>query len=207
LDTAAIDFQNRKALELGDFNTGPFDYKIKKNETGIKAVLNRQGSVVLGEKPCPLSMEKVLGLEKDLPSLPFVYQLSNHSLTQYSFAVAFEFTFSLPGILDNTAFFLHKKDRQKDLGKTLISFSDVNQWHLVDPACGISIHCTFQRPMDVWCFPSCLAATEKNDTSACHSVTLVMTSKVLLEGSSLWACMGKLQFKRAALSRKNIDEI
>jgi hypothetical protein len=203
-DTTAEEFRARRFTELGDFVGGAFEYKIKKTDSGIKAALNRQGSVIQGEKTCPLTMEKVLGLEKEHPTLPFVYQLSNHSLTPYAFRLAFEITFSLPGVADNTAFLLHKKEKLAGLGGQLLSLSQVSEFHLADPACGVRIHCNLQKPMDLWCFP---AVAIREEEAPHEGVTIVLSAPVNINGSDVWSCMGKLQFKRLALSGKRTDEI
>jgi len=203
-DTTAEEFRARRFTELGDFVGGGFEYKIKKTDSGIKVALNRQGSVVQGEKTCPLSMEKVLGLEKENPTLSFVYQLSNHSLTSYSFRLAVEITFSLPGIADNTAFLLVKKEKLAGLGGQPVSLPQVSEWHLADPACGVRIMCTLQKPLDLWCFP---AVALSEDGVPREGVTIVLSAPVSLDGSGVWGCMGKLQFKRQALNEKRTDEI
>ncbi len=203
-ETTAEDFKAKRFLEIGDFFSGAFEYKIKKTESNIKAVLNRQGSIVQSEKTCPLSMEKVFGLEKEHPVLPFVYQLSNHSLTPYSFRLAIEMTFSLPGIADNTAFLMHNKDKIAGLGGQLICLPQILQWHIADPVCGVRIHCVLQKPMDLWCFP---AVDLKEEGVPQDGVTIVLSSPVSLLGSDMWSCMGKLHFKRMALLGKKTDEI
>jgi hypothetical protein len=204
LDTDAEEFRAKRFTELGDFVGGTFEYKIKKTDSGIKAALTRQGSLVQGDKTCPLSMEKVLGLEKEYPTVPFVYQLSNHSLTPYSFRLAIEITFSLPGVADNTAFLLHKKEKLAGLGGQLVSLPLISEFHLADPAIGVRIHCTLQKPMDLWCFP---AVAIREEGAPHEGVTLVLSAPVTVDGSGVWSCMGKLQFKRLALSGKRIDEI
>jgi hypothetical protein len=203
-DTGAEEFRKKRFTELGDFVGGSFEYKIKKTDSGIKAALTRQGSLVQGDKTCPLAMEKVLGLEKEHPTLPFVYQLSNHSLTPYAFRLAVEITFSLPGIADNTAFLLHKKEKIAGLGGQSLSLPQVSEFHLADPACGVRIVCSLQKPMDLWCFP----AVALSEEGAPHEgVTIVLSSSVKIDGSDVWGCMGKFQFKRQALAGKRIDEI
>jgi hypothetical protein len=149
-------------------------------------------------------MEKVLGLEKEHPTLPFAYQLSNHSLTPYAFRLAIEITFSLPGVADNSAFLFYKKEKMAGLGGQLISLPQVSEFHLADPVCGVRIHCSLQKPMELWCFPAVAIGEE----GAPHEgVTIVLSSAVTIDGSNVWSCMGKLQFKRLALSGKRADEI
>jgi hypothetical protein len=202
--TQAEQYRSKGAGELGDFFSGTYDYKIKKTETSIKASLHRQGSILQGDKTCPLSMEKVLGLEKDLPTLPFVYQLTNNSLTPYTFRLAIELTFSLPGIADGTAYLMHGKQKHSALKGGLVTLSQATQWLLCDPACGVMIHCTLQKPVDVWCYP---AVPPGVDPQQAEAVTMVLTAPVTLDGSGMWSLLGKLQFRRIALSRKPTDEI
>jgi hypothetical protein len=202
--TQAEQYRSKGAGELGDFFSGTYDYKIKKTETSIKASLYRHGSLVQGDKNCPLSMEKVLGLEKDLPTLPFVYQLTNNSLTPYTFRLAIELTFALPGIADNTAYLVHGKHKRSALKDGLVDLPQATQWLLCDPACGVMIHCTLQKPVDVWCYP---AVPPGVDPQQAEAVTMVLTAPVTLDGSGMWSLLGKLQFRRIALSRKPTDEI
>jgi hypothetical protein len=198
--TTAEDFRQKKFTELGDFYNNAFDYKIKKTEAGIKAALNRQGSIVLGDKTCPLSLEKVLGLEKDSPALPFVYQFSNHSLTPYSYMLIIEFTFALPGIAADSATLLCKKEKYRTLSGGLLTLSDVSQWYLSDPDSGVGIQCTLQKPIDLWCYP----VAAETEGAKPEAITIALAAPVALEGSSVWSIMGKLQFKRVGLSKKII---
>ena len=202
--TQADQYRSRNAAELGDFYSGAYDYKIKKTDASIKASLYRQGSLLQGDKNCPLSMEKVLGLEKDQPALPFVYQITNNSLTPYLFRIAVELTFSLPGIADNTAYLMYGKEKRAALKDGLAELSQVSQWLLCDPACGVMIHCTLQKPVDVWCFP---AVPPGVDPQQAEAITLVLTAPVTLDGSGMWSLLGKLRFRRMALTRKPADEI
>ena len=88
----------------------------RRRATASRPSLHRQGSLVQAGRNCPLSMEKMLGLEKDRPALSFVYQITNNSLTPYSFRLAVELTVSLPGIAADKAYLLNKKERLRGLG-------------------------------------------------------------------------------------------
>jgi hypothetical protein len=202
--TQAAQFRAKNAAELGDFYSGAYEYKIKKTDTSIKASLHRQGSLLLGDRNCPLSIEKMLGLEKDQPALPFVYQITNNSLTPYMFRLAVELTFSFPGIGANTAYLLDKKRKITGLKDGLVELPQATQWLIGDSACGVMVLCTLQKPVDVWCFP---AVPPGVDPQQAEAVTLVLTAPITLDGSGVWSLMGKLQFKRQALAEKHIDEI
>jgi hypothetical protein len=206
VDTATLPeaYRAKAAAELGDFYCGAYDYKIKKTGDGIKVSLHRQGSLLQGERNCPLGMEKMLGLEKDHPELSFVYQLTNNSLTPYSFRLAIELTVSLPGIATDTAFLQSEKKKINDLRSGIVELSQVTQWQVADPSCGVMLACSLQKPVDVWCIPAVPPGVEPQQSEA---ITLVLTTPVALDGNGIWSLMGKLQFKRVALSRRQADEI
>jgi len=122
----------------------------------------------------------------------------------YMFRLAIELTFSLPGIADNTAYLVHGKHKRAALKDGLVELPQAAQWLLCDPACGVMIHCTLQKPVDVWCYP---AVPPGVDPQQAEAVTIVLTAPVTLDGSGMWSLLGKLQFRRMALSRKPTDEI
>jgi hypothetical protein len=202
--TRPPDYRTKAAPELGDFFCGAYEYKIKKTGDGIKASLHRIGSLLQGGKNCPLAMEKVLGLEKDRPALSFAYQITNNSLTPYSFRLAVELTVSLPGIAEGSAHLINKKEKHRGLGAGPVELSQVNQWFLADPSCGVILACTLQKPLDVWCFP---AVPPGVDPGQAEAVTLVLTAPITLEGSGMWSLVGKLRFRRVAAAQRQTDEI
>jgi hypothetical protein len=204
LETGIDGFMSGAFAEWGDFVSGDFTYKIKKTASGIKTALGRNGSLVQGDKSCPLSMEKVLGLEKDLPVITFVYQLSNHSLTPYAFKFAVEMSFALPGIGGDKARIIQGKNIYTDFDKRPFSMDGVNQWSLDDLQSGVRIAFSTQKPVDVWCIP---VASPDGSPESSHAVTLVMTLPVALDGSKSWSFMGNVILKKLRGQRKASDEI
>jgi hypothetical protein len=204
LSATPLQYRTKTITELGDFFCGAYDYKIKKTETSVKASLTRRGSLAQGDKNCPLSVEKVLGLEKDQPTLSFVYQIKNNSLTPYLFRLGIELTFSLPGVATGAAYLMHGRHKRTPVKDSPIELSQVSEWLLGDPTCGVMIHCTMQKVMDVWCHP---AVPPGVDPCQAEAFTMVLTTPVTLEGNGMWSLIGKLQFKRQALARKAGDEI
>ncbi len=202
--TQAEQYRAKSAPELGDFFCGAYEYKIKKAGDSIKTSLHRQGSLVQAGRNCPLSMEKVLGLEKDRPALSFVYQITNNSLTPYSFRLAVELTVSLPGIAADKAYLLNKKERLRGLGSGLRELAQVTEWLVADPLCGVMVACALQKPVDVWCYP---AVPPGVDPGQAEAITIVLTAPVTLEGSGMWSLIGRLQFRRIALAERQSDEI
>lgn len=190
--------------ELGDFLTGDFSYKVKKTSTGIKAALNRNGSLVQGEKNCPLNLEKVFGLEQDFPSISFVYQLSNHSLTSYAFRFATELTLSLPGIGSDSAHLSQGKHVYHNFEKKPFCMNGITEWDISDLASGVRLSFSLHKPVDVWCFP---AAAPAGSQDGSHAVTLVINTPVTIDGSKNWSLMGSIELKKMRMYKKDGDEI
>ena len=204
METGIDEFIKGAFTEWGDFISSDFTYKIKKTASGIKTVLNRNGSLVQGEKTGPLSMEKVLGLEKDLPVITFVYQLSNRSLASYAFKFAVEMTFALSGIGTDKVRISQGKNSYTDYDKRPFSMDGVTQWGLDDLDSGVRIGFSTQKPVDVWCFP--VVASDDSPESS-HAVSVVMAIPAALEGSKSWSLMGNITLKKLRGHRKPIDEI
>ena len=190
--------------ELGDFFSGDFTYKVKKTPTGVKAALNRNGSLMQGEKNCPLNLEKVFGLEKDYPIISFVYQFSNHSLTSYAFKFAVEMTFELPGIGSDKARVFQGKNVYGDIDKKPFSMNAITGWNLDDLESGTRLGFSLQKAVDVWCFPT---AAQEGSHDGPHAVTMIITTPVTIEGSKAWSLMGSIVLKKLRRHMKDCDEI
>jgi hypothetical protein len=190
--------------ELGDFFSGDFTYKVKKTPTGVKAALNRNGSLMQGEKNCPLNLEKVFGLEKDYPIISFVYQFSNHSLTSYAFKFAVEMTFELPGIGSDKAHVFQGKNVYGDIDKKPFSMNAITGWNLDDLESGTRLGFSLQKAVDVWCFPT---AAQEGSHDGPHAVTMIITTPVTIEGSKAWSLMGSIVLKKLRRHMKDCDEI
>jgi Domain of unknown function (DUF1926)/Glycosyl hydrolase family 57 len=204
LETGIDGFLCGSFTELGDFYSGDFTYKIKKTSTGIKAALNRNGSLLQGEKNCPLNLEKVFGLEKDYPIISFVYQFSNHSLTSYAFKFGLEMTFALPGIGSDNAHISQGKNVYGNIHKKPFSLSGITGWNCDDLHSGIRLGFSLQKAVDVWFFP--VAAPEGSHDGS-HAVTMVINAPVTIEGSKAWSLMGNIVLKKLRGHKKDGDEI
>ena len=203
-ETGIEDFSQNSFIDYGDFVSKDFDYKIKKTASGIKTVLLRNGTVLQGEKNCPLIIEKVFGLEKDNPVISFVYQLSNNSLTNYAFRFAVENTFSFPGSAADMTAIIQGKTVYKDLEGKQIALERVTEWTIDDTSAGIRIHFDMKKPVDVWCTP---IRTEKAVSAAAEAITIVISAPVSLEGSKVWSLMGTLKFLKSHPLKEPVDEI
>jgi hypothetical protein len=193
-----------KNLEIGDFVSGDFGYKIKKSPTGIKAVLNRNGTLLQGEKNCPLNMEKLIGLEKDHAAVSFVYQFSNQSLTPYAFRFAVECPIVMPGIKLGMARITHEKKIYSLQDKNSFSMTGITDWTLDDAGYGVRMIFNMRKPVDLWCFH---APAQYGCAAALDAVTLVINTNVEIEGGKSWTLMGDLVFRKLRIKRDIADEI
>jgi hypothetical protein len=204
LETGIEDFSRNRFRESGDFLSEDFGYKVKKTSTGIKTVLLRNGTLLQGEKNCPLTVEKALGLEKDSSLISFAYQLSNNSLTPYAFRFGMEMTISLPGLGSEMASIIQGKTVHTDLGDKSISMERITEWVLEDTAIGMRISFAVQKPMDVWCFP---LRPEQDAGAPAQAMTLFLSMPVSLEGAQVWGLMGSMELKKIRARPEALDEI
>jgi hypothetical protein len=201
-DTGINDFSGNIVPESGDFVYGEFGYKIKKSQNGLKAVLNRNGTVVQSDRNCPLSMEKVIGLEKDHSVMSFAYQLSNHSLTPYNFRFGVECSLVLPGLECGMARMTHDKDAFPGLDSNMVVLNNVTTWALDDACAGVRINFSVQKPVDLWCFP----VSAGRHKPGCD-ITIVITSPVSIDGSKSWSLMGEMVFRKLRIKKDLIDAV
>jgi hypothetical protein len=180
-------------VDTGNFSEGAFEYVVKKNPTGVKTVLTRQGSFQRGDKSCPLSIEKVFGIEKKRSTLSFVYQLGNGSLAATAFTFAAELTLSLPGSVDRAARVLCGSDIHNDLGWQRIVLDNVTKWSLDDPVAALRLQFTVQKPVRVLFLPVTLGG-EPCDPSC--GIRMALTAPVSLAASASWTLMGSVACRR-----------
>ena len=204
VETGIEDFAENRFLEYGDFVSADFGYKIKKTGSGIKAVLHRNGTLVQGEKNCPLVIEKALGLEKDFPVLSFAYQITNRSLANYAFRFAAESGLSLPGLADGTTCIIQGKTAHAILDTTRFSMEGITEWAMDDRASGILVHFVMNKPVDVWCIP---IRPDNGHAAATQAITIVISAPVSLEGSKAWSLIGTLELKKTRVEKEFVDEI
>ncbi|MBN1575261.1 MAG: DUF1926 domain-containing protein [Chitinispirillaceae bacterium] len=180
--------------DTADFQSGDFDHKIRKTPTGINVSLVRAGSFFTGEKPCPLHMEKVFGLERESAELLFIYQFSNPSLMAYRFTFSTELYFSLPGITDGSARLLAGKNSYDHIGNQLLRLPALTVWSIVDRLGGIRLQLQTQKPLTLWCLPG-----------APEGLRIILTSAVALDPSSQCTIMGKLLCK--SIKKTSAEEL
>jgi hypothetical protein len=203
-ETTGSDLIHKKTTDLGNFYNGQYAYKVSKNSNGIKTSLVKQGSILRGDKPCPLSIEKVFGLEKDSGIVSFVYQLSNPSLTTYTFRFTTELTICLPGLSKNTIKIVSKNQTFEKMGLEYNQMEAVTNWYIEDRTSGIRIHFLTQKPLDIWCLPSILPDSTLDPF---NGVRLILSSIVTIEQSSQWKLIGKITCKKIRKKAEDIDAV
>jgi 4-alpha-glucanotransferase len=203
-DCQRADFLDRSAAQRDDFPRAPFEYKIKKTTTGVKAILARQGVVTVDAKSYPLSIEKVFGLEGDASALSFAYQLSNHTLTSYAFRFAVEFAFALPGAETNEASISCGQQTLSELTSHTATFQNATKLALYDEFLGMSVQFVLQKPVEVWVFPS--ARPSVADTTY-QGTTIVLSSPVALGENGAWSLIGKITFRKLKLKGPVFDAV
>jgi hypothetical protein len=191
------------AKDFGNFLSGQFEYKVSTSSSNVKALLIKQGSILRGDKPCPLSMEKVFGIDKSGSGFSFVYQLSNPSLMVYTFRFATELTLSLPGGPSGNVRAVSGKQVYEKAGHEFFQMESVTSWYIEDIQTAVRIQFDMQKPIDVWFIPS---STDKLKEPV-QGITIVLSAPVKLESTSQWKLIGKCRFRRLRKKGGSADAI
>jgi hypothetical protein len=201
--TAPADFTGGTTKDQGTFAGGAFEYKIKKTGSSVKTVLSRQGSFQRDDKTIPLGIEKVFGLEKDAPSLSFVYQLSNNSLAPFSLTFAVELYLSLPGAAGHDAHLVAGKTVYPNIGWESVILQKTTRWNLNDLASGVRLQFFTQKPVDVHCLP--VPGSELGSDPSC-GIRLILAVPVTLAQSSTWSLIGNIRCRKIREKQKGASD-
>src|SRR3954468_1188715 len=134
--------------DLGDFVTGAYEAKLRRNPTRMQAQLTRKGR--LGDRPVQIT--KGVTLEAGGQNLRIAYVIEGLPPGELvHFGVEFNFS-GLPGGCDDRYF--HDADRNPlgQLGSRL-DLKDVDSLSLTDEWLGIDVELHSDQPMHVWTFP------------------------------------------------------
>ncbi|MDD5675491.1 MAG: DUF1926 domain-containing protein, partial [Chitinivibrionales bacterium] len=188
--TAPQDFRRGDARELGDLLWGPYNYTVKKNPGGVRAIMRRRAGIMLEGRNYPLTIEKVFGLEKDEPSLSFVYHLENPTLSPYTFLLAIELNLVFPGALMGQAAVTANGLSGPLLPSSPQVFKDVRSFSIDDASIGCQFAFSFPKELDVWFYP--LAPEGRPYQGTC----CILSSAITLEANIPWKLMGTLSCKK-----------
>jgi hypothetical protein len=188
--TAWQDFRDGGAHELGDLLWGSYNYSVKKNPGGVRAVLRRRGSIRIEEKSYPLTIEKVFGLDKNESALSFVYHLENPTLSPYTFLLAIELNLLFPGLLSGQATLKAENSSGPLLLDKAQTLQDVRTVTIDDASIGCQFMISGPKGFNVWLYP--LAGEGAPYQGTCCIINAGLT----LEGNTPWKLMGTLSCKK-----------
>lgn len=134
--------------ELGDFVSGPYEAKLRRNPTRMQAQLTRKGRV--GDRP--IQITKGLTLEAGGQNLRIAYLIEGLPAGELvHFGVEFNFS-GLPGGCDDRYFHDAHRNPLGQLGSRL-DLKDVDNLSLTDEWLGIDVELHSDQPMHIWTFP------------------------------------------------------
>jgi alpha-amylase len=134
--------------ELGDFVTGAFEAKLRRNPRRMQVQLTREGHVA----DRPVKITKGLTLEAGAQTLEIAYLLEGLPPGErFHFGVEFNFA-GLPAGIDDRYFHDASGQSLGHLG-TRLSLLDVDSLSMTDEWLGIDVELRSDRPMNIWTFP------------------------------------------------------
>jgi len=179
--------------DCANFADSPFEYTFKNSPSGVRVLLNCNGGFIDNGRMCPLSMDKVLGLEKESAALSFSYKLGNTALTDYSFVLGIELPLSLPGAAKGTARIIGGKTKAavSAAGEPIV-INDVTEWAVEDEEAGVRMEFVTQKRVNVWLL---------------FGDTLLITCPIEVEKSSTHSITGRMSFKKIRERGENDDSL
>jgi alpha-amylase len=134
--------------ELGDFVSGPFEAKLRRNPRRMQVQLTRDGHVA----DRPVRVTKGLTLEAGAQTLEIAYLLEGLPPGErLHFGVEFNFA-GLPAGIDDRYFHDARGQSFGHLG-THLNLLNVDSLALTDEWLGIDVELRCDRPMNLWTFP------------------------------------------------------
>jgi alpha-amylase len=148
LDVSATAVARGEYQELGDFVTGPFEARLRRNPRRMQVQLTRNGHLL--ERPVRIT--KGLTLDAGGQSLHIAYLLEGLPPGEMvHFGVEFNFA-GLPANLDDRYFHDARGSSLGHLGSRL-ELSNIDAIGLTDDWLGINVELRCDRSMNLWTFP------------------------------------------------------
>jgi alpha-amylase len=137
-----------EAMERGDFASGLYDARLRRNPGRIQTQLTRRGNAW----GIPLKITKGVTAEAGGSTLEIAYLIEGIPKgTELHFAVEFNFS-GLPSGVDDRYFYGAEREQIGDLG-TMLDLKGVRNVGMVDEWLGIDVHLSANRPTGFWTFP------------------------------------------------------
>jgi alpha-amylase len=164
--------------ELGDFVTGPFEARLRRNPDRMQVQLTRDGHVA-GRK---IRVTKGLTLEAGASTLEVAYLLEGLPPGEpIHFGVEFNFA-GLPAGIDDRYFHDSRGQSFGHLG-TRLNLLDVDALALTDEWLGIDVELRSDRPMHVWTFPIETVSQSESGFELVHQSVVVQPHWLIQAGN------------------------
>ena len=170
---AAGDYQ-----ELGDFVSGPFEARLRRNPTRMQVQLTRNGRVA----DRAVRITKGLTLEAGQQTLEVAYLLEGLPPGEpVHFGVEFNFSGMPAGIADR---YFHDS-RGQSLGElgTQLDLANIDSVGLTDEWLGIDVELRSDRPMDLWTFPIATVSQSEGGFELVHQSVVVQPHWLIEAGA------------------------
>ena len=146
------DYARGTIKDCANFSDSQFEYTFKNSPQGVRILLNCAGGFNDGSRDCPLTMDKVFGLEKDGAALSYSYKLVNPSLTGYAFTFGIELPLALPGCGHGNARVVSGRTKAAINGREPVIINDTAEWAIEDTEAGVRIEFVTQKKVSLWLF-------------------------------------------------------
>ena len=146
-DTTLCDLARGDQTEHGDFATGPFLSRVRRNSDRIQVQMWKEGTAY----GIPLKLTKGVTLSAGSPALKIAYLLEGLPLDRtVHFAVELNFA-GLPAGNDDRYF--HQEDRRLGPLETLLDLENIQEMGMIDEWLGIDVRWSANRPTHLWAHP------------------------------------------------------
>jgi 4-alpha-glucanotransferase len=202
LDASLADVAASRYQELGDFVTGPFEAKLRRNPDRMQLQLTRDANV----SGTPVRITKGLTLEAGGHALEIAYKLEGLPPgQQLHFGVEFNFAGLPAGCGDRFFHDVHGKSLGQ-LG-TQLDLRDVDFIALTDEWLGIDVELRADAPMHLWTFPIETVSQSESGFELVHQSVVVHPHwYIKADREGRWATTMTLTLDTSAAEKRRVVE-
>jgi alpha-amylase len=188
--------------ELGDFVTGPYEAKLRRNPDRMQVQLTRDANVA----GMPVRITKGLTLEAGGQSLEIGYRLEGLPPNQpIHFGVEFNFA-GLPAGCGDRYFHDARGNPMGQLG-TQLDLADIDFIGLTDEWLGIDVELRADRPMHLWTFPIETVSQSESGFELVHqSVVVEPHWYITADRDGRWSTTMTLTLDTSAAEKRRMVE-
>jgi alpha-amylase len=187
-DISAQAISQGDALERGDFASGIYEARLRRNPERIQVVLSKQGNAW----GIPLKITKGVTVEAGSSTLEIGYLIEGlRPDTVLHFAAEFNFA-GLPAGAEDRYFYRGARQRLGQLG-TRLDLYEIDSLGVVDEWLGVDVHLAANRPTGFWTFPVETVSQSEGGFELVHQ-SVVVQPHWLIRGDSdgRWAVTMRL---------------